>query len=146
MLETNKNYTKFPNEILERATASKFRLLEIKIIHVIVRQTYGYHRREVAISLRTFEKKMNVDHRNIHPVIKRLADAKIIFQRTGPKMKFGKTVHMYSINEESFHRWNTRIGIKKITETGINNIPIKERKKDLKKDITQLVDKFDMNK
>ena len=145
-LQSNNNFTKYPNKILDNILASRFGLLESKIIHAIVRRTYGYHRREAEISLRMFEKIINTDHRNIHPVIKKLVDSEIIYQTEGTKMKYGKPVYKYSINEESYHRWNTSIGIVKTTEAGINNIPIKYKKKNLKERVKSLANKFNINK
>lgn len=144
--QSNKNFTMFPNEIYDNLLPSKFTLREIKVILAIIRRTYGYQRTEAEISLRMFEKITNIDHWNIHKVIKKLIDSEIIFQTSGAEMKFRKSVHKYSINTESYHRWNTRIGVIKTTETDANNIPIKYRYKIIKKGTKWLGDKFSINK
>jgi len=143
-LQPNKKFTKFYNEILNNIIASKFGSLELRVILAIVRQTYGYHRKEAEISLRMFEKMIKTNHWNIQKVIKKLVDSEIIFQTEGAKMKYGKPVYKYSINEESYHRWNTRAGVMSATETGVKNTPIKYKKKNLKESIKSLSDKFKM--
>jgi phage replication O-like protein O len=132
------------NDILKHLIGSSFGPLQMRVLLAIIRQTYGYHRKEAEISLRLFEEMIKTNHWNISKVLKKLADNEIIFQGVGTDMGYNP-VHKYSINEESFHRWNTRAGVAGTPADGVPKTPIKDKKKILKERILNLGNKMQMH-
>lgn len=142
--QPTRKFTRFYNDILDHLISSSFGPLEMRVMLAIVRKTYGYHKKEKEISLRVFEKMIKTNHWNIDGVLKKLAGDEIIFQSAGTDMGYNP-VYKYSINEESFHRWNTRSGMAGTPEIGVPRTPIKDKKKILKESIKNLANGMQMH-
>jgi len=141
-----KGFTKFDNEILNALIGSKFRLLEIKIILAVIRQTDGYRRNEAPISYNLFVKMTNANRWNISNATKKLVNTGILNRRPGVKMRYGKPVYNYSLNKKDCHLWHDKGVIHKTTEKVINKTTIKYINKNIKESRRILVDKLSMNK
>ena len=108
---------------------------ELRIFHAIIRQTNGYHKDEAEMSLRFFEKKTGIGHRNARKNLEDMFQKNIIFRRRGPKMKFGKPVYIYSINKkhcrlsgatpEICDTADATTGVSDTAEAGVRGTPIK---------------------
>jgi phage replication O-like protein O len=77
------DYTKFPHEMLEKLAMFHFPLYELRVLFVIIRETYGYHRDWAAIALEFFEEKTGIHRRHIQRTIKGLLTKNIIRTRGG---------------------------------------------------------------
>ena len=64
-----------------------FKKVELLFIWTILRYTVGYHRNEVAFSLRELEKLTNIKHPNLWKAIKSLQERNIIYVKNNSKRK-----------------------------------------------------------
>jgi phage replication protein O, N-terminal domain len=150
--KSNKGFTMINNNFYERILATKIGGPKLKIVLAIVRQTEGYHLDEAPMSSRFIEKMTNIDHRNVERYIKQLLEKKIIFQRTGEKMKWGKKVYIYWLNknlcrplygsEEDCRTEDGSTAVNNTAETAVNDTPNKDINIIYKKEIQEKMDKL----
>jgi phage replication O-like protein O len=139
-------YTKIANKILEILISASLTLLQTKILLAIIRQTYGYNRKEAEISTRIFEKMTGIDRRNIQKTISQLLDCGIIIRREGRTAKFFNPVYNYVINKKRVCEIYATPGVDLTPIPGVDLTPIKERNKILNKRRVETVDKLQMPK
>lgn len=139
-------YTRVANKLLEAIILSG-RVCskdEIRIALVVVRQTYGYSRKQAPISFSFFEKATKINRRNIQRAIAKLLDKGLINCRAGAKKKFGKPVYNYEINKKGYSQYDYSTVVNMTTEAVVNMTTNKEKKENFKERKKQLVDKFSM--
>lgn len=73
-------YTRIANDILEAMAATKLSAIHYRIIFIIWRYTYGFQRKEHAISLQFLATATGYDKRQLQRELKKLEDMKIIYQ------------------------------------------------------------------
>lgn len=112
-------YTAIANEIME--SISKVRLLgsEFQIIFWIIRQTYGFHKKEDVISLTQFEKHTGLSRPTVVKSLKNLLANNIITKKDN-KIKFNKDWEM----------WGSKAGL---TSKAVLTRPSKHRLTDTSK-------------
>lgn len=135
-------YTPIANELLESILRSNINKQELFVILAIIRQTYGWKRKEAEISFNLFQKLTGIDRRNVARSIKSLLAKNLISRQPGTKMKYGKTVYKYVINKKDWCKYDNSTGVNTTTETGVNTTLNKTRNKILNKRRRELVDKL----
>ncbi|WP_169907703.1 replication protein [Priestia abyssalis] len=97
-------YTKIANELLERMALTKLSPIQYRIIFVIWRFTYGFNRKEHALSSGFLSKATEYDERQIRRELQRLERRKIILQIVSPgrsrTISFNKNYDEW-LNEET---------------------------------------------
>lgn len=75
------NFTKVPNHLQDWLMTAKLNMTQFRIVHAIIRHTYGYHRTWAHISLMFLSEKTGCIKRQVTRELKKLIDAKIIIER-----------------------------------------------------------------
>jgi phage replication O-like protein O len=101
--QTEDGHLRLANELVEALARTPFDSMESQIIWTIFRQTYGWAKKEDAISLSQFEEKTQRKRKTICEAIKRLQDRCIINVR---QQKDGKRnlPSIYGINKH-YDKW-----------------------------------------
>ena len=135
-------YTKIANELLEGILLADLNKEELKITMAIIRQTYGWGKKEAAISISTFELLTGIDRRHIARSLKTLLEREMISRVAGAKMKYGKPVYKYWLNKKSYCQYGNSTIANTATEAIANRAGIKEKKEIFKERRKMLVEKF----
>lgn len=110
-VQLEKGYTKIANEILERLALTKLSPIQYRLIFVIWRYTYGFHRKEHTFSLSFLSKATQYDQRQLQRELMKLEERRIIFQKLEPGkprvVSFNKNYDEW-LDEETFG--NSTIG------------------------------------
>lgn len=83
-VQIQNGYTKIANEILEEIAKIKLSPTQYRLLFVIWRFTYGFHRKYHDISISFLSRATGCDTSNIHKELKKLAERKLIFLTTEP--------------------------------------------------------------
>ena len=119
--ESQDTYTQFKNKVLEAAFKSNdLNAREYKILLVMVRQTYGYHKEEDYISWDQLEELCGIAKRHVSTLVKKLSEKKVL------NVSGSGSVRKISINS-NVEEWGAveklpKTG-KSIPENGKDNIP-----------------------
>lgn len=135
-------YTPIANELLEGILLARLGSAEIKVILVVLRQTYGWSRKEAEISTTFFESMSGLDRRHIVRAIKSLLDKGYISRFSGAKMKYGQPVYKYVCNKKICCQKDTRSIAKRTPEAIAKRTPNKTNKTNLNNNRAKLVDKL----
>ena len=76
--QTEDGYTIIANEIAEALAKTNFSAYEVRILWVIWRKTYGWHKKEDQISVTQFQKATGLHRRHVQRTLKRLMERNII--------------------------------------------------------------------
>jgi len=144
--QLNDGYTKIANELLEAVIGGSFTLQETKILLAVIRQTYGYNRKEAEISTRLFETITRINRRNIQKVLMGRFAKGVLSRHEGRDMRFGQPVYKYVLNKVSVCKIYATPGVKYTPPKGVEYTPIKERNKILNKRRVETVDKLSFPK
>jgi len=82
------NFTAYPNEIQEALHTTHLSPNESKILHFIIRKTFGWHKSTDQISQRQISNKTGLDRRTVRNVLERLKKRKILLNK--PFVKGGR--------------------------------------------------------
>ena len=80
-VQLENGYTKVSNQILEMVAKIKLSPTQYRLLFVIWRFTYGFHRKEHSMSLNFLSEATGCDYRQIQRELKRLEERNIIFQK-----------------------------------------------------------------
>ena len=94
--QTSNGFTKIANEIMESFAYFVITPNLRSLVDVIIRQTYGYNKKEDAISLGQFSRKTGMGTRNICRYIRQGIGAKII-KKNGKKYSFNKNYDEWTL-------------------------------------------------
>jgi phage replication O-like protein O len=83
-VQPENGFTRVANEILERMALTKLSPIQYRLIFVIWRFTYGFNRKEHALSSGFLSKATDYDERQIRRELQRLEQRKIIIQKVSP--------------------------------------------------------------
>ncbi len=128
----NGNFSRIHNAILERLAVTEFTGRELRCLLYLLRMTYGFQRKEHALSLNDWSAGTNISRPNIPETLRRLADRNIIYRTENGKRKpatFGFNKYFEQWNEptatgkgfDSIHVDTTASGIDVDTT---NSIPV----------------------
>ena len=105
-------HTRIANELLEAIIKCNFSATELDIVWFIVRNTYGWNRKEAIISYGTMAKGIDGDIRYVKRMVNRLIRNRVIF-----KAKIDNQ-NLFGLNKnyKSWRLWITgNIGVEKAT-------------------------------
>jgi phage replication O-like protein O len=97
---------KIANDLWEFIIKSNISKDEFKVVGAIIRQTYGWNKKEAPISFSLFEKLTNIHRRNIQRAIILLLEKGLILRQQGTKLKFGKPVYNYQLVKKNWFKDN----------------------------------------
>ncbi len=103
-VQKDNGYTPIAHEILEKMATIKLSPTQYRMIFIIWRYTYGFHRKEHNLSLSFLAESTGCDKRQIQRDLKRLEDRKIIKQ----SIKNG-SYRIISFNK-NYDEWDSTIG------------------------------------
>ncbi len=148
----NKGFMLIEHNLSKWLMAADLGKLEHRIVLAVIRQTIGYHREEAEMSFRFIGKMTKMHHWTVENQIENLVNKKILLRREGKKMKWGKKIYIYRLNnsiwrsfnasQEKHFKNNASTDAYLTPETGVNNTPNKETKKTYNKYIQPFVDKL----
>lgn len=139
-------YTKIANELLEAILRAKISRQDMLVVFSVIRQTYGWNRKEAEMSISLFEKMTGLHRRHIQRSIKYLLDIQLLERREAGKKKYGKPVYKYVINKKNWCQYGYSTIANTATEAIANAAPNKEIKEIYKKRKTFAVDNFSFPK
>lgn len=99
------NYSKIPNDFLEKMIYTSLSDTQQRIINLIVRKTFGFHKDNCNLSYTFIAKNTKTSIRNVENALKDLRQRKIIIH-------FGQTErreNIWGINT-NYSQWNTKTG------------------------------------
>lgn len=94
--QTEDGYTKIANELLEQLCKTDFTLTELKILLVVIRQTYGFGRKKHELSIGFISEATGISDRGIKSAIKKLIKSNVLIEF---KPKFGSKPRELGINK-----------------------------------------------
>lgn len=124
-------YTPISNELLEALLRSDLGRHELLTIFAIMRQTYGWSRKEAVISVSMFVDLTGLHRRHVQRAIMSLLAKDLIGRSTGETMSFGKPVHKYVINKKICSQYGYRTVANRAIAAVANTAPNKSIKTNL---------------
>lgn len=134
----NTSFTQIPNELLDCLVSSRLRPAEKSILLLVIRQTYGYHKKSDRISLTQFEKKTRLARSSVNHSLTLLVRCGLLVKEKGN----GKTPNSWSIClddvNEALVRYTELVGRAVVVRTehtkeNIQNKDIRVSRETLKK-------------
>jgi len=126
-------YTKVANEILEMLAITKLNGTQLRILLIIFRYTYGFHRKEHNLSLAFLSNATSCDKRQVQRELKELEKLNIITQniKSGSyrKISFNNNYKTWLTAGKNTIGEFTNVTIGKNTNKSIGELPNQERKK-----------------
>jgi phage replication O-like protein O len=101
-------FTQYPNEIQEALHTTNFTALESRILHFIIRRTFGHHKSTFSISQRTIETNTGIDRRTVRKILQRLRKRKILLNK--PFVKGGRSASAQLGVNPNVNAW-LRVGV-----------------------------------
>jgi phage replication O-like protein O len=89
-LKISASFTPYPNEIQEALFTTNLSAQESRILHFIIRKTFGWHKATDQISQRQIEKHTGIDRRSVRKILERLKKRKILLNK--PFVKGGRYI------------------------------------------------------
>jgi len=121
----NGNFTRIHNTILEQIALGKFNVSEYKCLLFLLRKTYGYQKKQDAISLNQWAEGTGIDKRHVKPVLDRLIERKVII-RMGGAIGRGHSAS-YGFNKY-FEQWDEKVRVEVPKEKVRVEVPFDEEK------------------
>ena len=97
--QTEDGFIQFANELMEAIIKTKLTGREYQVFLLIIRLTYGYHKKEADISLSTIERFTGIKRSNSPKVLKAL-EQKHMINRNGSRTSINKHYLEWSIYED----------------------------------------------
>lgn len=131
--QTENGYIRIANELFEAVYMHfDFTKRQIKVISAIIRNTYGWNRKECTMTLREIESETGLKYQHIYPVINELVEMNVIkvldTSSTGRTFKLNKNYSEWSVtktvterNQNSYAERN-RNGYGSVTKTVTDTI------------------------
>lgn len=132
-------YTPLANTLFESILRADLKLRQLKVVLAIIRETYGWHRKEAEISLSRFMQLTGIDRRNISRSVQELTEIGAILRRSGKKMSYGQPVYNYVLNKKYWCQFNDTASANLTPLASANLTPNKYKK--IIKERDQVVDK-----
>lgn len=95
------NYYQTPNFLVDDLWLPKLSELEVKILWVIFRKTFGWHKEKDEISLSQLKKYAGGEKTNILNAVKRLQEKGLIHKEVTGKFGTEKTIYHLTLSEDS---------------------------------------------
>ena len=96
------NFTRIHNEIIEQMALGKFTAYEHKCLWFLFRMTYGYRKKEDAISATQWAEGTDINRRNVQRVVDGLVKRKVIYRKDGSRGRGHSAVYGFN---KYFEQW-----------------------------------------
>ncbi len=127
-------YTRISNELLEAICASDLTGLQIRILILFLRTSYGYGRKQASFSLEYIQEKMKIPKRSAQRSLKILVDANILqiiqeSSKSAPRiMKFNKKYLEWKISGDQdvtlkSESGDTQVALNRVTQMAQSGDP-----------------------
>lgn len=137
-------YTSIANEIIEHLSMPGVNGSEFRILMVVIRKTYGFHKKKDIISLTQFQNATYMNRPQVVRTLKDLVEKKILL-KNGNEYTFNKNYDEWEISKrrssiqkdtstlfETGMQLDTTSGMQKDTKTGIQKDTHKRNKETIK--------------
>jgi len=88
-MNKEETFTKYPNAIQEALHTTNLTARESRVLHFIIRRTFGHHKSTYPISQRQIETNTGIDRRTVRNILQRLRKRKILLNK--PFVKGGRS-------------------------------------------------------
>lgn len=119
--QSENGHTDIAHELAEALARINLSAYESRVLWVIFRQTYGWHKKQDAISLGQFEKRTGITRQHITRTIKSLEKRNII------KVSRTNRVTMYQV-QKNYELWNGVVPIQVVPIQATRVVPIQATK------------------
>ena len=99
-------YTRIANELLDAIIAHPFSRREFAIVFALIRVTYGYQKKEDAISGWQLSEMTGIDRSHVSKTITELIEKKVVNRSDSGRISHGQNVPFLSINKH-YKQWVT---------------------------------------
>jgi phage replication O-like protein O len=99
-------YTRIANELLDAIIAYPFSRREFAIVFALIRVTYGYQKKEDAISGWQLSEMTGIDRSHVSKTITELIEKKVVNRSDSGRISHGQNVPFLSINKH-YKQWAT---------------------------------------
>lgn len=141
-------YTRIANELLDAIISHPFSRREYAVLMAIVRMTYGYNKKEDAISGWQLSEITGIDRSHVSKTINDLVQKNIIKKSDSGRISHGQSIPFLSINKH-YKTWATvakKATVKTVAESATETVaelanqplPKQPTHKDIKKDIKDI--------
>ena len=127
--QTENGYVRIANELIEAMVAFNLNGREFRLLLLIIRETYGYNKKEAFVTLATMQKKTKIDKTNCSKIINSLQKKNIIRVVKNDNAEGKK----YLLNKD-YQQWQ---GVVKNDNGGLLNSTTGGTKNTEKRDITK---------
>lgn len=140
-------YTRIANELLEAIIKHPFSRREYAVLMCIIRCTYGFNKKEDAISGWQISEMTGIDRSHVSKTINELTKNNIILKSDHGRISHGQNVPFLSINKH-YKTWLTvaELATPTVAELAEQPLPKQPTHKDIPKDITKDIPKDSMQK
>jgi phage replication O-like protein O len=107
-MSKEETFTKYPNQIQEALHTTNLTALESRVLHFIIRRTFGHHKSTYSISQRQIEKNTGIDRRTIRKILQRLKKRKILLNK--PFVKGGRSAAAHLGVNPNVNSW-LKVGV-----------------------------------
>ncbi len=121
--QVENGYTRIANELLDAIISHPFSRREYAVFMAIVRMTYGYNKKEDAISGWQLSEITGIDRSHVSKTINELVQKNIIKKSDSGRISHGQSIPFLSINKH-YKTWATVA--KKATETVASSATVAE--------------------
>jgi phage replication O-like protein O len=104
--QTEDGFTRIANELLEAIILSRFSGRQINIIFAIIRCTYGFNKKQDAVSSWQLAKMTNIDRSHVSKTINELVKLNVIKRLPSGRHSHGRFVNDLAINKY-YEQWAT---------------------------------------
>lgn len=104
--QTENGYTRIANELLEAIMSYPFSRREFALILAIIRKTYGFSRKEDAVSGWQLSEMTKIDRSHVSKSLSSLIEKNIIHKSDRCRNSHGQEVHFLSLNKH-YSEWTT---------------------------------------
>lgn len=121
-------YTRISNELLEAICASDLTGLQMRILMLFIRSSYGYGKREAAFSLEYIQEKLQIPKRSAQRSLKSLTDANILqviqeASRSTPRiMVLNKKYNEWDISGDQYVTPKSESGDTQVTKNRVTQM------------------------
>lgn len=121
-------YTRISNELLEAICASNLTGLQMRILMLFIRSSYGYGKREAAFSLEYIQEKLQIPKRSAQRSLKSLTDANILqviqeASRSTPRiMMLNKKYNEWDISGDQYVTPKSESGDTQVTKNRVTQM------------------------
>lgn len=127
MAESKENFVQVPHWLMDYLMTADLNMTQFRILHAVIRHTYGYRQRERWLSLDFLAELTQCDKRQVRRELNRMIDVGLISVRVEGKRRFLR-VNRQITKKRGLNRPLYR-GLVRPPNRGLTSPPYKERSK-----------------